>query len=208
MHPFHDTSSNLSVVFYQTGTDHPVLMCGHYCSIPPVPGISGWQIAPSYSPSVASFFQSGFSSAGAVVLCCLTVPHTSLVCCVISLAGTFNKECSFHSMEAHKHLWTMYHAEPDLWLLLVVGRQLVGHQCLQSSLTGLLKNLHSLAALLHGLISTQLEQVIATAGAGYQPAAALCCIVQDLWRLQLWMTSISDFSFMQQLLSNPHDACM
>lgn len=62
-------------------------------------------------------------------------------------------------MEAHKHLWTMYHAEPDLWLLLVVGRHLVGPDCLPSSLTGLLKGLHSLAALLHGLLSTQLDQV-------------------------------------------------
>lgn len=73
--------------------------------------------------------------------------------------GTFNKECPFHSMEAHKHLWTMYHAEPDLWLLLVVGRHFVGPDCLPSSLTGLLKGLHSLAALLHGLLSTQLDQV-------------------------------------------------
>lgn len=62
-------------------------------------------------------------------------------------------------MEAHRHLWTMYHAEPDLWLLLVVGRQLVGPNCLQDSLTGLLKGLHSLAALLHGMLSTQLDQV-------------------------------------------------
>ena len=53
----------------------------------------------------------------------------------------------------------MYHAEPDLWLLVVVGHQLVGPHCLPSSLTGLLKGLHGLAALLHGLLSTQLEQV-------------------------------------------------
>jgi hypothetical protein len=53
----------------------------------------------------------------------------------------------------------MYHAEPDLWLLVVLGRQLVGPHCLPVSLTGLLKGLHSLAALLHGLLSTQLEQV-------------------------------------------------
>jgi len=62
-------------------------------------------------------------------------------------------------MEAHKHLWTMYHAEPDLWLLLVVGRQLVGPTALNSSMQGLLKGLHSLAVLLHGLLSNQLEQV-------------------------------------------------
>lgn len=62
-------------------------------------------------------------------------------------------------MEAHQHHWTMYHAEPDLWLLVVVGHQLVGPHCLPSSLTGLLKGLHGLAALLHGLLSTQLEQV-------------------------------------------------
>ncbi|KAF8067153.1 Cysteine synthase [Scenedesmus sp. PABB004] len=73
-------------------------------------------------------------------------------------AGTFNKECPFHTMEAQGHTWAMYHAEPDLWLLLVVGRGLVGPHCLPASLTGLLKGLHALVALLHGLLSTQLEQ--------------------------------------------------
>jgi hypothetical protein len=64
-------------------------------------------------------------------------------------------------MDAHKHVWAMYHAEPDLWLLLVVGRGLVGPNCQRSALTGLLKGLHGMAALLHGLLSTQLEQVSA-----------------------------------------------
>eukprot|EP00878_Enallax_costatus_P028488 GHUV01030774.1.p1 GENE.GHUV01030774.1~~GHUV01030774.1.p1 ORF type:complete len:213 (+),score=19.23 GHUV01030774.1:1139-1777(+) len=68
------------------------------------------------------------------------------------------QECPFHSMEAHNHLWTMYHAEPDLWLLLVVGRGLVGPHCLASSLTGFLKGLHGVAVLLYGLISTRLQQ--------------------------------------------------
>jgi hypothetical protein len=62
-------------------------------------------------------------------------------------------------MEAHGHTWTMYHAEPDLWLLLVVGRALVGPHCLASSLAGFLKGLHALVVLLHGLLSTQQEQV-------------------------------------------------
>lgn len=53
----------------------------------------------------------------------------------------------------------MYHAEPDLWLLLVVGRGLVGPNCLHSSLTGFLKGLHSASALLYGLLSLQLQQV-------------------------------------------------
>ncbi len=62
-------------------------------------------------------------------------------------------------MEAHHHLWTMYHAEPALWLLLIVGRSLVGPHCLASSLTGFLKGLHSVAALLYGLLGVQLQQV-------------------------------------------------
>lgn len=69
------------------------------------------------------------------------------------------QECPFHSMEAHGHTWVMYHAEPDLWLLLVVGKLLVGPHCLTSSLTGFVKGLHALTAVLHGLLSTQLEQV-------------------------------------------------
>ncbi|KAF6253480.1 hypothetical protein COO60DRAFT_416648 [Scenedesmus sp. NREL 46B-D3] len=73
-------------------------------------------------------------------------------------AGTFNKECPFHSMDAHGHAWTMYHAEPDLWLLLVVGRALAGPHCLASSLAGTLKGLHARVVLLHGLLSTQQEQ--------------------------------------------------
>lgn len=91
----------------------------------------------------------------------LTVSRVASVWLKLSVlhTGTFNKECPFHSVEAHKHHWTMYHAEPDLWLLVVVGHQLVGPHCLPSSLTGLLKGLHGLAALLHGLLSTQLEQV-------------------------------------------------
>ncbi|WIA12591.1 hypothetical protein OEZ85_006248 [Tetradesmus obliquus] len=73
-------------------------------------------------------------------------------------AGTFNKECPFHSMQAHGHSWAMYHAEPDLWLLLLVGRGLVGPHCLPGSLAGCLKGLHSLVVLLHGLLSSQQEQ--------------------------------------------------
>jgi hypothetical protein len=69
----------------------------------------------------------------------------------------------------------MYHAEPDLWLLLVVGRHLVGPHCLPSSLTGLLKGLHSLAALLHGLLSTQLEQVGVLVLGNYR-VCSCCCI--------------------------------
>jgi hypothetical protein len=69
------------------------------------------------------------------------------------------QECPFHSMEAQGHVWTMYHAEPDLWLLLLVGRGLVGAHCLSSSLSGFLKGLHALLVLLHGLLSTQQEQV-------------------------------------------------
>jgi hypothetical protein len=53
----------------------------------------------------------------------------------------------------------MYHAEPDLWLTLVVGRGLVGPHCLASSLAGFLKGLHALLALLYGLLSAQQEQV-------------------------------------------------
>lgn len=67
-------------------------------------------------------------------------------------------------MEAHGHLWTMYHAEPDLWLLLLVGKALVGPDCLHSSLSGLLKGVHNMMVLLHGLLSTQLEQVFRRAG--------------------------------------------
>jgi hypothetical protein len=67
-------------------------------------------------------------------------------------------------MEAQGHLWTMYHAEPDLWLLLLVGKVLVGPDCLHSNLSGLLKGVHNMVALLHGLLSAQLEQVIGTAG--------------------------------------------
>ncbi|WIA32755.1 hypothetical protein OEZ86_005939 [Tetradesmus obliquus] len=73
-------------------------------------------------------------------------------------AGTFNKECPFHSMQAHGHSWAMYHAEPDLWLLLLVGRGLVGPHCLPGSLAGCLKGLHALVVLLHGLLSSQQEQ--------------------------------------------------
>uniref|UniRef100_A0A383WJN5 CCZ1/INTU/HSP4 first Longin domain-containing protein n=1 Tax=Tetradesmus obliquus TaxID=3088 RepID=A0A383WJN5_TETOB len=73
-------------------------------------------------------------------------------------AGTFNKECPFHSMQAHGHSWAMYHAEPDLWLLLLVGRGLVGPHCLPGSLAGCLKGLHSLVVLLHGLLSSQQGQ--------------------------------------------------
>lgn len=69
------------------------------------------------------------------------------------------QDCPFHSMEAHSHLWTMFHAEPDLWLLLVVSKGLVGPHCLHSSLTGFLKGLHGVAALLYGSLSTQLQQV-------------------------------------------------
>jgi len=62
-------------------------------------------------------------------------------------------------MDAQGHLWTTYHAEPDLWLLLVAGKALVGPDCLHNSLSGLLKGLHAMMALLHGLLTTQLEQV-------------------------------------------------
>jgi hypothetical protein len=68
-------------------------------------------------------------------------------------------------MAAHKHLWTMYHAEPDLWLLLLVGRGLVGPHCQRSALASLAKGLHASAALLHGQLSAQLEQVRVVCGA-------------------------------------------
>jgi First Longin domain of INTU, CCZ1 and HPS4 len=71
--------------------------------------------------------------------------------------GTFNKECPVHTMEAERHVWTMYHAEPDLWLLLVVPRGLIGHACLASSLAALLRGVHSTAVLLHGLLGPQLQ---------------------------------------------------
>lgn len=78
------------------------------------------------------------------------------------------QECPFHTMEAHNHIWTMYHAEPDLWLLLVVGRGLVGPHCLNSNLASFIKGLHNLSTLLYGLLSTQLQQV------GH--VRILCCI--------------------------------
>eukprot|EP00879_Flechtneria_rotunda_P018295 GHRR01019192.1.p1 GENE.GHRR01019192.1~~GHRR01019192.1.p1 ORF type:complete len:362 (+),score=110.98 GHRR01019192.1:152-1237(+) len=73
-------------------------------------------------------------------------------------AGTFNKECPFHTMEAHSHVWTMHHCEPDLWVLLVLRRNLLGTNCLSCNLSELLQRLHGMWTLLHGPITTQLEQ--------------------------------------------------
>jgi hypothetical protein len=47
----------------------------------------------------------------------------------------------------------------QLRVLLVAARALVGPLCLASSLAGFLKGLHGLVVLLHGLLSSQQEQV-------------------------------------------------
>ena len=73
-------------------------------------------------------------------------------------AGTFNKECPFHHMEAENNLWCMYHCEPDLWLLLVVSKTWTGSTTSQKSMQSYLRVLHSIMVLMHGTLTHQLEQ--------------------------------------------------
>jgi hypothetical protein len=73
-------------------------------------------------------------------------------------AGTFNKECPFHHMEAENNLWCMYHCEPDLWLLLVISKSWCGNSINQKSMQSYLRVLHSIMVLLHGTLTHQLEQ--------------------------------------------------
>lgn len=73
-------------------------------------------------------------------------------------AGTFNKECPFHIMEAENTLWCMYHCEPDLWLLMLVSRGACAPTLRPASLQAYVRALHGMTTLLHGPLTQQLQR--------------------------------------------------